>query len=98
MAYILLNKPKKKISIPKIEAGRIYNSPIYKGLRLRKLAENPLCERCEAKDITRAAIETHHRIPFMLGTSHNARLKLAFDFYNLESLCIECHHLEHFNN
>jgi 5-methylcytosine-specific restriction protein A len=52
-----------------------------------KLARDPLCQRCQAKGIDRAAALVHHR-------DRDSRNSLE---ENLESLCKDCHVTEHKN-
>lgn len=54
-------------------------------VRTMKLAQNPLCERCEAAGILLPATLVHHKDRI----SRNNRPQ------NLESLCPRCHATEH---
>lgn len=96
MAQITLHKSKINKSIPKDEANKIYNSPVWKRLRAIKMTNNPLCEDCLESNIIIPALEIHHIIPFMSGITHSARLKLAYDYNNLKSLCAGCHDKKHY--
>lgn len=59
------------------------------GLRLQKLAEEPLCQRCKRKGLTVAAEVVHHIKP------HKGDLTLFFcSTDKLESLCEQCHNVE----
>jgi len=58
----------------------------WQRLRAYKLANNPLCEECEADGKTRPAREVHHIRPF-----HGLSDTLRLDYANLQSLCSECH-------
>ena len=69
----------------------IYNSARWRALRLAKLRDNPLCELCERKGITRLADDVHHIQSFMDVDDPDERRTLAFDIDNLMSLCDECH-------
>jgi len=69
----------------------IYQDPRWKRLRAAKFRANPLCEKCEAKGMVVMAQEVHHKIPFQTGTTPEEIERLAFDYDNLESLCIPCH-------
>ena len=60
----------------------------WKRVRLRKLAVNPLCERCDEQGRVEPAVMVHHIIPIEEG---GARL----DFDNLMSLCERCHDVMH---
>lgn len=54
----------------------------------------PLCELCLAKGIITPAIDVHHIDSFMNYTGTD-RLKYAFNFANLMSICKECHNRLH---
>lgn len=69
----------------------VYNTARWKRLRLVKLRNNPLCEVCEKKGITKMADDVHHIQSFMSVDNPGARKALAFDYDNLMSLCDECH-------
>lgn len=69
----------------------VYNTARWKRLRLVKLRDNPLCEICEKKGITKMADDVHHIQSFMSVDDPEARKALAFDYDNLMSLCDECH-------
>lgn len=69
----------------------VYNTARWKRLRLVKLRNNPLCEVCEKKGITKMADDVHHIQSFMSVDNPEARKALAFDYDNLMSLCDECH-------
>lgn len=69
----------------------VYNTARWKRLRLVKLRDNPLCEVCEKKGITKMADDVHHIQSFMSVDNPEARKALAFDYDNLMSLCDECH-------
>ena len=98
MAFIILRKKLHNVSLIKIEANSIYNTMIWRKLRQKKLSENPLCEDCLDSEIITKAIEVHHITPFMHGFNKQTKLKLAYDFNNLKSLCLNCHYkLHHLN-
>lgn len=54
-------------------------------IRIIKLNNDPLCERCQAKGIDRAAVLVHHKD----RDPKNNRVE------NHESLCDQCHDEEH---
>lgn len=55
-------------------------------------ANNPLCVRCEAKEIITPVYLIHHKIP------HEGDWNLFWDKENWESLCNSCHEEEHSSN
>lgn len=58
----------------------MYNSPKWRKLRAEKLRQCPECEICSAP-----ATEVHHI------RAHNGDWTLFLDYYNLMSICHECH-------
>lgn len=70
---------------------RIYNTSKWKKLRLKKLRRNPLCEVCK----NTLATEVDHIIPFSKGFTDIQKLRLGFDYTNLQSICHECHLAKH---
>ena len=56
---------------------------------------NPLCEECEKRDRITPVDDVHHIVSFMSTDDPLERLRLAFDFDNLMSLCDECHAKKH---
>ena len=73
------------------DKAEIYKSKEWKESRIRYLRYHPLCEECEAKGIVRSAQCVHHRIPIESATTMKEMKRLAFDWNNLQSLCIPCH-------
>lgn len=65
---------------------RGYNAT-WSRARAMKLANNPLCERCEARGVLERAVLVHHK-------DRNPRNNQAS---NHESLCSACHDAEHAN-
>ena len=65
-----------------------YNRARWKRLRAVKLNAEPLCERCKQQGRTTVAVHVHHVQP------RKARPDLAYNYDNLESLCIHCHSKE----
>jgi 5-methylcytosine-specific restriction protein A len=79
-----------------LNAKAVYNTTIWKKLRLQFLSENPLCKRCLDKDKISSAVEVHHIIPISKGNTYDENRMLGFDIDNLEGLCKDCH-TEHHN-
>lgn len=69
----------------------IYQDPRWKRLRAAKFGVNPLCEKCEEKGKVTLTQEVHHKIPFQTGKTQEEIEALAFDWDNLQSLCVPCH-------
>lgn len=73
---------------------RIYNTSKWRGkngLRHKKLREKPVCEVCG----NTLATEVDHIIPFSTGLTDRQKLKIGFNYNNLQSICHECHMLKH---
>ena len=73
----------------KIDAQNIYQDKRWKKLRGQKLRQNPLCERCECENRVKLADEVHHIVPLQ------ENIDLAFDYNNLQSVCLLCHKIIH---
>jgi len=84
-------KKRRDRTIAKVSYQHIYQSKRWKRVRRAKVRANPLCEICEQIGITKQVEEVHHRVPFMTGTDEYEVELLAFDFDNLQSLCIYHH-------
>ena len=65
-------------------ARRVYDTIQWKRVRKLKLAEQPLCEHCEAVGVVRPATDVDHVVSIEDGGA-------AFDMNNLASLCHSCH-------
>lgn len=66
----------------------LYNSRRWRKLTARQLREHPLCAACERNGLTNEATLSHHIIP------HRGDRQLFF-YGELESLCVDCHLIEH---
>jgi hypothetical protein len=64
------------------EAKRFYNSAVWKRVRKKKLAQDPVCQRCSQAWAT----DVHHTKPLAECTPEE-----AIDLDMLESLCHPCH-------
>lgn len=69
----------------------IYQTARWRTLRLVKLADSPLCERCATEGRVVPAIDVHHIKSFTSTDDPIERKRLAYDYENLMSLCKECH-------
>ena len=77
----------------KVVASRFYSSPGWRSLRMAKLSANPLCERCESLKKVTLACEVHHVQKFMNGLDEVGQADLFYNYSNLLSVCISCHHI-----
>lgn len=94
MPTIVKQKKTENTSIKGAERQAIYNTKKWNKLRLVKLMQNPLCEKCLQKGIISPAVDVHHIDSFMNYEGEKWKEE-AFNFNNLESLCKECHQREH---
>ncbi|MCI9607765.1 MAG: HNH endonuclease [Muribaculaceae bacterium] len=97
-----INRPtKKKPDTPyrktgrNIDASKIYNSSLWRNLRLAHITAHPLCENCYKEGRITAAQEVHHVKPILTGQNIEEMQELAYNPDNLLGLCQECHHKIH---
>ena len=90
-------RTEKHIGENKAKVSKIYNSKQWKALRNAYIMQNPLCECCLERGITKAASEVHHITPILTGKDDLEMLDIALNPNNLKALCVECHHEEHNN-
>lgn len=95
MAWIY--KPKRKNNLEGNRAKRqdVYNTSLWRKMRLAKLMEQPLCEVCLLVDKVTLAEHAHHLKSFMQSNNINERDQLAYDSQNLLSVCAKCHNRIH---
>ena len=92
MPTINLQPPRKREpGINKDIYQKIYQDPRWKRIRKIKFRENPLCELCILQGVIKQTREIHHIIPFQTESDPQEIEKLAFDYDNLQSLCINHH-------
>lgn len=90
-------KPNRRINTERRkEAHRLYASKEWHNLRLLKLQQSPMCERCGIK----LAEEVHHKVSFMQFDDPEKRRQMALyvDLQGLMALCKECHSIIHKDN
>ena len=94
MAWI--NKPKKKQNIEgnRKERQKVYNTPLWKNMRLKQVQEQPLCQVCEIEGKITLAEDVHHLISFV-GKNEMEKQQLAFNPDNIVSVCRKCHNEIH---
>lgn len=96
MATVEKKKIHQKISTSsgkRAERNLIYNTRTWQNLRKLKLQLSPLCEKCLSLNIITPAKQVHHVVSFM--SNKKARIDLAYDIENLQSLCVTCHNKIH---
>lgn len=96
--------PKRKKESPKKETDmrllrkKAYNSTIWRKVRASYLCQHPLCEVCLKKGKINAGtsdspLQVHHlKSPFDNG---EINWTLLGDTSNLQTICAQCHQLEH---
>ena len=90
--YKRYTKPSKRDNVIH---NLVYNTKRWKLLRLEKLRNQPLCERCLMNNKITSAIDVHHILPISNGKDDFDKAKLGFDYNNLMSVCKDCHKLIH---
>lgn len=68
-----------------------YHTSTWRRLRLAKLLEQPLCERCLEMGRTTLATDVHHNDEFQKYMDEETRWAVFKDYDNLVSLCEKCH-------
>lgn len=89
-AYIY--KPKRKRTSPTVgKRKEVYNTTLWRRMRLAHLNINPLCEVCLLEGKTTLGEDVHHIHSFMDAKDIYERDRLAFDSNNLLTVCKICH-------
>ena len=65
--------------------GKFHNTSRWRRLRALKLSQDPLCQICLMKGVTRAAEQVHHLLK--IDDFPEEGLNMMY----LQSLCSECH-------
>jgi len=100
MAFINLPANKKRKDYPtyskknskdNLNNRAVYNTNQWRYLRLEKLRNNPLCEKCLENDKIELAIDVHHIKPISSVKNIYDKQIIGFDYKNLQSLCKKCH-------
>lgn len=93
MAYIEKKKKRqnRKGLVKVEERQKIYQSTLWRKMRLQQFSEHPLCQICEAEGKVKAGEHVHHVRSFVNAPNLVERDRLAYDPDNLMTLCEECH-------
>lgn len=78
------------------EIAKKYKSKRWQRLRKQKLINNPICERCYKQGIIKPTYIIHHK-EYITDKNYNDD-NIFYNIDNLESLCIEHHNKEHFED
>lgn len=70
---------------------KVYNSDIWRKLRIMYLSEHPLCERCLEKDKIITAEHVHHKVEIDRGNNIIEKKTIGYNYENLQALCKDCH-------
>ena len=73
----------------------VYDSSLWKRMRLAHLRDNALCEVCLLQDKVTLAEAVHHLKTFMGAETKEERDQLAYDSENFCSVCPTCHNRIH---
>ena len=106
MPRIRLRKHTKKYSAhvdprlktPRVQWNKFYGSKAWSNLRESKLLDQPLCERCLEKGKITPATCVHHKNVFGSCPTEELMWYHFLDYYNLVSLCENCHKQIHANH
>lgn len=63
----------------------VYKTAVWQRIRAERLRNNPLCQYCAERGETVPATVVDHIKP------HRGNRELAFDLWNTQSLCKDCH-------
>ena len=87
-----INKPKKKRENEgnRKERQKIYNTPLWKGMRLRYVMEHPTSEISEWEGKVALTEHVHHILSFM-DVPKERMQEVAFDYNNLIAVTQEEH-------
>ena len=67
------------------------NSREWRDIRAKKMAANPLCERCSAMGYVTASQCVHHLVEVESGHTKAECEELCYRWNNLQALCYQCH-------
>lgn len=70
---------------------KVYQSALWRKLRMCKLTESPLCEVCLIEGRTKGGDHVHHLVSFVDVYDEVERHRLAYDPENLLTVCEGCH-------
>lgn len=73
------------------EYRKLINSQKWAKLRAEKLQSDPICEHCRLSGIITPGAEIHHITPIDEGATPAEKKRLAYNPYNLQTLCHNCH-------
>ncbi len=65
---------------------KVYNTDIWRNLRLEYLKNNPLCKECLKQGYFISAVEVHHKTPISTGATLEEKQALGYDYNNLIGL------------
>ena len=95
MAWIYKKPKKQNKAFNTKKRQEVYNTSLWRRMRLAYLRDNPLCEICLMEGRTILGEHVHHVRSFMDADTIEERDQLAFDSNNLLTVCHECHNRLH---
>jgi len=81
-------KRKREVTCNSKAFSKWYNTSRWKKLRAYKIMQNPLCELCQVKGITKQTEEVHHIKHINIDHPDPDTI---FSYENLMSVCKTCH-------
>lgn len=85
------NKKKNNRKLNNKNHSYVYNTRIWRKLRLYYLSKNPLCEKCKNIGKLTLAVEVHHIISISSVNTKEMKMQVGYNINNLMSLCKKCH-------
>ena len=95
MAWIYKKPKKQRKTLNTEKRQEVYNTSLWRRMRLAKLRNNPLCEICLLEGRTTLGEHIHHLRSFMEADTIEERDQLAYDSNNLLTVCTEDHNRLH---
>lgn len=74
---------------------KLLNTARWRALRAWQLARAPFCEDCLKEGVYTEATDVHHRTPIRQSAPRVEMEAVAYDKWNLVSLCRACHCRRH---
>lgn len=88
-------KQVKPLNMNTLSKAQYYGMKGWKAVRDKKIKEQPLCELCLQRGVTRQGTEVHHAIKFYDQFTDDLKLLLLEDYDNLVTVCDEHHKAIH---
>lgn len=89
------NGTRRRPDTRRMKRMEVYNTAMWRRLRLIKLRGAPLCEVCSLKGRITPGTDVHHLRSFTSASDPAERDSLAYDIGNLLTVCDRCHNELH---